>query len=49
VAIDDQGRPVKVERWEPQTEEDVALEQYAKRLMKLRKGIDEEMRLHRGT
>jgi hypothetical protein len=31
------------------TEEDVALEQYAKRFMELRKGIEEEMSLHKAT
>ena len=42
VALDGQGRPIEVNRWKPQTEEDVALEQYAKNLMKLRKGIVEK-------
>lgn len=42
VALDDQGRPVEIERWRPETEEDAALEQYAKSLMGLRKGIEEE-------
>lgn len=43
VAVDDKGAPVEIERWEPETEEDVALEQYAKRLVELRKGIEKEM------
>ncbi len=42
VAVDDQGTPVEVKRWQPETEEDVALEQYAKRLMELRGRIAEE-------
>lgn len=42
VALDDEGRPVEIERWQPETEEDAALEQYAKKLMELRKGIEEE-------
>ena len=42
VAVDDQGTPVEVKRWQPQTKEDVALEQYAKRLMELRGRIAEE-------
>ncbi len=42
VAVDDQGTPVEIKRWEPETEEDVALEQYAKRLMELRGRIAEE-------
>jgi acyl-CoA hydrolase len=47
VAVDRQGRPVGVRRWKPETQEDVALEQYAKRLMGLRQRIEEqEMSLH---
>ncbi len=42
VALDSQGTPIEVERWEPETEEDVALEQYAKSHMELRKGIEEK-------
>ena len=42
VAVDDRGTPVEITRWQPQTEEDVALEHYAKRIMELRKGIEEE-------
>lgn len=44
VAVDDAGQPVSVPIWEPVTEEDIALKSYAERLMKLRKGIEEEMR-----
>ncbi len=43
VAVDDQGKPTAVPRWEPQTEEDIALHQYALKLMELRKGIEAEM------
>ena len=42
VAVDDRGTPVEIGRWQPETEEDVALEQYAKRIMELRKGVEEE-------
>jgi acyl-CoA hydrolase len=42
VTLDDQGAPVKIKRWRPETEEDAVLEQYAKSLMELRKGIEEE-------
>ena len=49
VAVDDKGAPVEIERWEPETEEDVALEQYAKRLVELRKGIEEEMSPHKSA
>src|SRR5215210_6360169 len=48
VALDDRGAPAEIERWRPETEEDAALEQYAKRLMELRKGIGEGARLHAG-
>jgi acyl-CoA hydrolase len=42
VGLDGQGTPIEVKPWEPETEEDVALEQYAKSLMELRKGIEEK-------
>jgi len=42
VGLDGQGTPIEVKRWEPETEEDAALEQYAKSLMELRKGIEEK-------
>ena len=42
VGLDGQGRPIEIKRWEPQTEEDMALEQYAKSMMELRKGIEEK-------
>ena len=49
VALGEGGGPAEVERWRPETEEDAALEQYAKRLMELRKGIEEEETRLRGT
>lgn len=48
VALDDQDAPAEIERWRPETEEDAALEQYAKSIMELRKGIEEGARLHSG-
>ena len=48
VALDDQGAPAEMERWRLETEEDAALEQYAKRLMELRKGIEEGARIYAG-
>jgi acyl-CoA hydrolase len=48
VALDDQGAPAEMKRWRLETEEDAALEQYAKRLMELRKGIEEGARIHAG-
>jgi acyl-CoA hydrolase len=41
VAVDEQGNPVEVARWRPETEEDAALERYAIKLMELRKGMEE--------
>jgi acyl-CoA hydrolase len=46
VALDDRGKPVEVERWEPESEQDVALERYAKKLMELRKDTEKEMAPH---
>ena len=39
----DEGAPVEVARWEPKSEQDVALERYAKRLMELREDSEREM------
>jgi acyl-CoA hydrolase len=44
VALDEQGKPAAVPVWKPQTEEEIAMEKYALRLMALRKGVEEEMR-----
>jgi acyl-CoA hydrolase len=43
VAVDDQGKPAPVPSWQPQTEADRAMENYAQKLMALRKEIEEEM------
>jgi acyl-CoA hydrolase len=43
VAVDDQGNPVSVPAWEPITEQDRALKNYALKLMELRRAIEEEM------
>jgi len=50
VALGDDGRPRPVPRWIPATEQDRALEGYAKRLMELRKAMEKEMHraLHLG-
>ena len=42
VAIDEQGRPMGVPAWEPRTDEDLALHNYARRLMELRREIEAE-------
>ncbi|MBV7331497.1 acyl-CoA thioesterase [Chloroflexi bacterium TSY] len=44
VALDGNGNPVAVPRWEPKTEEDHALHSYAQKLMELRTKVEEEMR-----
>jgi acyl-CoA hydrolase len=43
VALDDEGKPVPVPKWEPRTPEDRRMEEYARKLMELRQGIEEEM------
>lgn len=43
VALDSQGKPTEVPVWKPETEEDKAMWNYARKLMELRKGIEEEM------
>lgn len=43
VGVDGDGAPVPVPTWTPQTDEDRALQEYALRLMELRKSIEEEM------
>lgn len=43
VAVDDAGAPVNVPVWTPETEADRADERYARRLMELRRGLEEEM------
>ena len=43
VAVDDDGNPIPVKKWEPDTDRERKLAQYAVRLMDLRKRIDAEM------
>jgi acyl-CoA hydrolase len=45
VAIDEEGRPTPVPKWEPQSDEDRAQQERAMRLMQLGQGIQEELRL----
>jgi len=44
VAVDGDGQPVSVPHWEPKTEKDLKMQQYALRLMDLRKAIEDEMK-----
>lgn len=46
VALDENGKPTPVPRWQPETEADRALEAYALRLMELRRDIEAEMEPH---
>jgi acyl-CoA hydrolase len=48
VAISEEGKPIPVPAWVPRTPEDEDLDAYARKLMALRKGIEEEMRHHAG-
>ena len=43
VAVDDQGKPTPVPKWQPLTEADLQLEQYALKLSQLREAIEAEM------
>ncbi len=43
VAVDPDGKPIETPKWNPEKQEDLDLESYAKRLMELRSGIKEEM------
>lgn len=43
VAVDDEGKAVKVPKFSPETEKERQLEQYAIKLMDLRKQIEKEM------
>lgn len=44
VAVDDEGQPVVVPKFEPQTEQSKKMEQYAIKLMDLRRNIEDEMK-----
>jgi acyl-CoA hydrolase len=44
VAVDDDGNSLPVPKWMPETEQEKQQEQYAKRLMDLRKNIEDEMK-----
>jgi len=43
VAMGEDGKPVRVPEWKPSADEDVELEEYAKKLVNLRKDIEDEM------
>lgn len=46
VALNEEGRPMPVPAWTPESETDHALQQYALRLNELRKLMDNEMEAH---
>lgn len=46
VAMDEHGKPTPVPQWQPVSESDLQLQQYAKKLMALREELDKEMRQH---
>ncbi|MDO2948778.1 acyl-CoA thioesterase [Aeromonas simiae] len=46
VAMDEQGKPRPVPSWQPETDAQHQLEQYALKLVALREQIDREMRQH---
>lgn len=43
VAVDEDRKPRSVPKWVPETDEDKALEQYAQKLVSLRKGLHAEL------
>lgn len=43
VAVDEHGKPQKIKKWEPISDEDKQLQEYAVKLMDLRKMIESEM------
>lgn len=43
VALDDAGNPTEIPSWEPVDANDIAMKEYAQKLMELRRGIEEEM------
>ncbi|HKK87854.1 MAG TPA: hotdog domain-containing protein, partial [Saprospiraceae bacterium] len=43
VSVDEKGKPTPVKQWTPDTDREIALEDYAIRLKALRKEISEEM------
>jgi len=47
VATDVAGKPTPVTKWEPQSEDDKCLAAYAKKLMELDKGIEQEISRYR--
>ncbi|MDB5978446.1 MAG: cytosolic long-chain acyl-CoA thioester hydrolase family protein [Nevskia sp.] len=44
VAMGEDGKPCKVQPWQPATEDDQGLESYARKLMSLRSSLDEEVK-----
>ena len=49
VAVDQNGTPVPVPKYLPETEEQRKMQEYAVRLMDLRKNIEDEMRVYYGS
>jgi acyl-CoA hydrolase len=43
VALDDAGNPTEIPPWEPTDVDDIAMKEYAQKLMELRRGIEGEM------
>ena len=48
VALGEDGKPCPAPPWHPQDEEGHRMQLYARRLVELRSGIDEEMQAYRG-
>lgn len=44
VSVDENGKPTNVKKWQPQSEKEIKLAEYAKRLKALREQISNEMK-----
>lgn len=44
VSVDEEGKPVQVRKWEPKTEKEIKLAEYAQKLKTLREQISMEMK-----
>jgi len=40
IAVDEEGKPIEVKQWKPESKVDIELESYALKLMEMRKEID---------
>lgn len=46
VAVDEEGKPTQIAPWVPESDEDLAQQRYAEKLMELRQGLEAELARH---